>query len=63
MFGSAGKTPAANGAGFRGRDGDDEEEDEEDEAMLAAFRKDAISLDQVSDSHLTPEPMSTPRWV
>ena len=47
MFGSAGKSPAVNGGmrgGFRG--GDDEED--EDEEGGASFRKEAISLDQVS---------------
>ena len=47
MFGSAGKSPAVNGGmrgGFRG--GDDEED--EDEEGGASFKRDAISLDQVS---------------
>jgi hypothetical protein len=46
MFGSAGKTPAANG-GIRGgsRDDDDDDEDDEDKAR---FMKSDISLEQVS---------------
>jgi hypothetical protein len=46
MFGSAGKTPAANG-GMRGRGNDsDEEEDEDDDG--ARFTKSSISIEQVS---------------
>ena len=46
MFGSAGRTPAMNGGrtNFRGAK-DDDEEDEDDGP---AFKRDAISLDQVS---------------
>ena len=45
MFGSAGKTPAANG-GMRG--GRDEDEDDEDDDDHARFHKSDISLEQVS---------------
>jgi hypothetical protein len=45
MFGSAGKTPAANGGIRGGRDDDDDDDDEEDHAR---FHKSDISLEQVS---------------
>jgi len=45
MFGSAGKTPAANGGIRGGRDDDDDDEDDEDKAR---FMKSDISLEQVS---------------
>lgn len=45
MFGSAGKTPAANGGMRGGRDEDDDDEDEDDHAR---FHKSDISLEQVS---------------
>ena len=52
MFGAMGKTPALNG-GIRGSSGgDDEDEDDDDDG--ARFRKDAISLDQVSLKFLCP---------
>lgn len=43
MFGSAGLTPAANG-GMRGGNADDDDDDDDD---TPAFKRDAISLDQV----------------
>ena len=46
MFGSAGKTPAANG-GIRGGRDDDDDEDDDDEDR-ARFTKSDISLEQVS---------------
>jgi len=46
MFGSAGKTPAANG-GIRGGRDDDDDDDEDDEDK-ARFMKSDISLEQVS---------------
>jgi hypothetical protein len=47
MFGSAGKTPAANGGIRGGRDDDDDDDDEDDEDRTR-FMKSDISLEQVS---------------
>ena len=43
MFGSAGLSPAING-GMRGGDADDDDDDDDG----PSFKRDAISLDQVS---------------
>lgn len=48
MFGSAGKTPAANG-GIRGRgNNSDDDDDEDDDEDRARFTKSSISIEQVS---------------
>jgi hypothetical protein len=47
MFGAMGKTPGING-GMRGMRGGEEDEDEEEGDEGASFKRDAISLDQVS---------------
>jgi hypothetical protein len=44
MFGSAGLSPAMNG-GMRGGSADDDDDDDDDGP---SFKRDAISLDQVS---------------